>query len=43
MFTITPQHLYMRKLGESLEIPCDARDGDDSHRPVIMWYKARPI
>ncbi|XP_012062720.1 PREDICTED: protein turtle [Atta cephalotes] len=39
MFTVTPQHLYMRKLGETLEIPCDARDGDDSHRPTIMWYK----
>ncbi|XP_024870972.1 protein borderless isoform X1 [Temnothorax curvispinosus] len=39
MFTVTPQHMYMRKLGESLEIPCDARDGDDSHRPTIMWYK----
>ncbi|XP_012222362.1 protein borderless isoform X2 [Linepithema humile] len=39
VFTITPQHLYMRKLGESLEIPCDARDGDDAHRPTIVWYK----
>ncbi|XP_011878462.1 PREDICTED: protein turtle isoform X2 [Vollenhovia emeryi] len=39
MFTVTPQHMYMRKLGESLEIPCDARDGDDSHRPTIVWYK----
>lgn len=39
MFTIIPQHMYMRKLGESLEIPCDARDGDDSHRPTIVWYK----
>jgi len=43
MFTVTPQHLYMRKLGESLEIPCDARNGDDSHRPAIMWYKVRLI
>ncbi|XP_015173547.1 PREDICTED: protein turtle isoform X2 [Polistes dominula] len=39
VFTVTPQHLYMRKLGESLEIPCDARDGDHSHRPTIAWYK----
>lgn len=39
IFTVTPQHLYMRKLGESLEIPCDAKDGDDSHRPAIVWYK----
>ncbi|KAL0101927.1 hypothetical protein PUN28_018468 [Cardiocondyla obscurior] len=39
IFTVTPQHLYMRKLGETLEIPCDAKDGDDSHRPAIVWYK----
>lgn len=39
VFTVTPQHLYIRKLGESLEIPCDARDGDDAHRPAIVWYK----
>lgn len=39
VFTVTPQHLYIRKLGESLEIPCDAKDGDESHRPSIVWYK----
>ncbi|XP_060821776.1 protein borderless [Bombus pascuorum] len=39
VFTVTPQHLYIRKLGENLEIPCDARDGDQSHRPSIVWYK----
>ncbi|XP_011500330.1 PREDICTED: protein turtle [Ceratosolen solmsi marchali] len=39
VFTVTPQHLYMRKLGDTLEIPCDARDGDLNHRPTIVWYK----
>ncbi|XP_014237550.1 protein borderless isoform X2 [Trichogramma pretiosum] len=39
VFTVIPQHLYMRKLGDTLEIPCDARDGDLNHRPSIMWYK----
>ncbi|XP_015601580.1 protein borderless isoform X2 [Cephus cinctus] len=39
VFTVTPQQLYMRKLGETLEIPCDAKDGDQSHRPTITWYK----
>ncbi|XP_076629523.1 borderless isoform X2 [Colletes latitarsis] len=39
IFTVTPQHLYIRKLGETLEIPCDARDGDQAHRPSIVWYK----
>ena len=40
IFTVTPQRLYMRKLGETLEIPCDARDGDQSQRPAIVWFKA---
>ncbi|XP_051155995.1 protein borderless isoform X1 [Leptopilina boulardi] len=39
IFTVTPQQLYMRKLGENLEIPCDARDGDHNHRPNIVWFK----
>ncbi|CAD6233973.1 GSCOCG00007436001-RA-CDS [Cotesia congregata] len=39
VFTVTPQRLYMRKLGESLEIPCDARDGDQSQPPTIVWFK----
>ncbi|XP_057335997.1 protein borderless isoform X2 [Microplitis mediator] len=39
IFTVTPQRLYMRKLGESLEIPCDARDGDQSQPPTIVWFK----
>ncbi|XP_017760125.1 PREDICTED: protein borderless isoform X1 [Eufriesea mexicana] len=39
VFTVTPLHMYVRKLGENLEIPCDARDGDQSHRPSIVWYK----
>ncbi|XP_015437603.1 PREDICTED: protein turtle isoform X2 [Dufourea novaeangliae] len=39
IFTVTPQNLYIRKLGGTVEIPCDARDGDQSRRPSIVWYK----
>ncbi|XP_044008144.1 protein borderless isoform X2 [Aphidius gifuensis] len=39
IFTVTPQRLYMRKLGESLEIPCEAKDGDQSQQPSIVWFK----
>lgn len=39
VFTLTPQPMYIKKLGETLEIPCDAKDGDQSHRPSIVWYK----
>ncbi|XP_046738764.1 protein borderless isoform X1 [Diprion similis] len=39
VFTVTPQNFYIQKLGESIEIPCDARDGDQTHRPTIVWFK----
>lgn len=41
VFTLTPQNLYLRKKGDSLEIPCDALDGDGTHRPTIHWFKVR--
>uniref|UniRef100_A0A8D8WF01 Protein turtle n=1 Tax=Cacopsylla melanoneura TaxID=428564 RepID=A0A8D8WF01_9HEMI len=37
IFTITPHNLYLRKTGESIEIPCDALDGDKASRPTIIW------
>ncbi|XP_054260540.1 protein borderless-like [Macrosteles quadrilineatus] len=39
VFTVTPQNLYLRKVGDSIEIPCDALDGDGTHRPTIVWFK----
>ncbi|XP_066245868.1 protein borderless isoform X2 [Euwallacea similis] len=39
VFTVTPNNLYLRKLGESIDMPCDALDGDNGHRPMIVWTK----
>lgn len=39
MFTIVPHNLYLRKPGETLEIPCDAVDGNDNHKPKIAWLR----
>ncbi|KAJ8922838.1 hypothetical protein NQ315_007873 [Exocentrus adspersus] len=39
VFVRTPHNLYLKKLGEAIEMPCDARDGDNGHRPIIVWYK----
>ncbi|XP_017772996.1 PREDICTED: protein borderless isoform X2 [Nicrophorus vespilloides] len=39
VFVVTPNPLYLRKLGETLEMPCDARDGENEHKPIIVWYK----
>lgn len=39
IFTVTPHNLYLRKTGESIEIPCDALDGDKAARPSIVWFR----
>ncbi|CAG2065687.1 unnamed protein product, partial [Timema podura] len=39
VFTITPNNLYLKKLGDTLEMPCDAVDGTKDHRPTIVWFK----
>lgn len=39
VFTVTPQNLYLRKVGDSIEIPCSAMDGDGLHKPTIVWFK----
>ncbi|XP_076655189.1 borderless isoform X2 [Halictus rubicundus] len=39
VFTLTPQPVYLRKLGDSLEMPCAATDKNESHQPSIVWYK----
>lgn len=39
IFVKTPHNLYLRKLGETVEMTCDARDGEDGHKPIIVWYK----
>lgn len=41
VFITTPHHLYLRKLGESIEFVCDARDGENEHQPIIAWYKVK--
>lgn len=39
VFIRTPHNMYLKKLGETLEIPCDARDGDNGHKPTIVWFR----
>lgn len=43
VFVVIPRNIYRRKLGESVEIACDARDGEENHKPIIVWYKVRRI
>lgn len=39
VFIATPQHLYLRKLGDTLSVSCDAVDGENGHKPNLVWYK----
>ena len=41
VFVTTPHNMYLRKIGENVEFPCDARDGEEGHKPIIVWYKVR--
>lgn len=41
VFTVTPHILYLRKIGESVEMPCDAIDGEGVYQPSVSWSKVR--
>uniref|UniRef100_A0A0K8WJZ6 Protein turtle n=1 Tax=Bactrocera latifrons TaxID=174628 RepID=A0A0K8WJZ6_BACLA len=39
IFTITPKPIYIQKLGETAELPCEAIDRDGNNRPTIVWSR----
>lgn len=39
VFTITPHNMYLRRTGDSVAMPCDAVNGGDTERPLIVWFK----
>lgn len=39
MFTIEPDALYQRKVGESVEMHCDAQEAEGTQRPNISWFR----
>lgn len=38
-FTIEPDPLYQRKVGESVEMHCDAQEAEGTQRPNIQWQR----
>lgn len=40
-FTIEPLPMYQRKVGETVEMHCDAQEAKDTQKPVITWQKVR--
>lgn len=39
VFTIEPDSLYQRKVGESVEMHCDAQEAEGTQRPTIQWFR----
>ncbi|XP_055642345.1 protein turtle isoform X1 [Toxorhynchites rutilus septentrionalis] len=38
-FTIEPDPLYQRKVGESVEMHCDAQEAEGTSKPTITWQR----
>ncbi|XP_065095261.1 protein turtle isoform X3 [Ochlerotatus camptorhynchus] len=38
-FTIEPDPLYQRKVGESVEMHCDAQEAEGTTKPAITWQR----
>ncbi|XP_055837276.1 protein turtle isoform X8 [Episyrphus balteatus] len=39
IFTVEPETLYQRKVGDSVEMHCDAIEAEGTPRPTIKWQK----
>ncbi|XP_055713087.1 protein borderless [Phlebotomus papatasi] len=39
ILTMKPKPVYIHKLGDNVEMSCDARDMKGLHRPVIQWTR----
>ncbi|XP_030565009.1 protein borderless isoform X1 [Drosophila novamexicana] len=39
IFSVTPKAIYIQKLGETAELPCEAIDRDGNNRPTIVWSR----
>lgn len=38
-FTIEPDSLYQRKVGETVEMHCDAQEAEGTQKPTIQWQR----
>ncbi|XP_058803605.1 protein turtle-like isoform X3 [Phymastichus coffea] len=38
-FTVEPLPMYQRKVGETVEMHCDAQEAKDTQKPVITWQR----
>ncbi|GBP55579.1 Protein turtle [Eumeta japonica] len=39
VFTVEPESLYQRKVGESVEMHCEAQEAEGTQRPTVTWRR----
>nr|CAD7423721.1 unnamed protein product [Timema monikensis] len=39
VFTVEPESLYQRKVGETVEMHCDAQEAEGTQKPNIQWQR----
>ncbi|KAK9507862.1 hypothetical protein O3M35_007634 [Rhynocoris fuscipes] len=39
VFTVEPEPLYQRKVGETVEMHCDAQEAEGTQKPTIQWQR----
>ncbi|RVE46867.1 hypothetical protein evm_008512 [Chilo suppressalis] len=39
VFTVEPEPLYQRKVGESVEMHCEAQEAEGTQRPSVQWRR----
>lgn len=39
VFTIEPEAMYQRKVGETVEMHCEAQEAEGTKKPKIQWQR----
>ncbi|XP_072154594.1 protein turtle isoform X4 [Bemisia tabaci] len=39
VFTLEPESMYQRKVGESVDMHCDAQEAEGTQKPTIQWQR----
>ena len=39
VFTLEPEPIYQKKVGETVEMHCDAQEAEGTQKPTIQWHR----
>ena len=43
VFTIEPENFYQRKVGDTVEMHCEAQEGEGSQKLPIQWQRVKKL